>query len=132
MSANNSYQRTAEDLAMLMEIYISYSTQQRLVHRQVFEAVVVDETVDTISIDGGKVRIRTPKGQESAWNNYKAVTLGDQAIAGYFKQNPALVNWVNQQTLAPSLACLGNAGVVSYTQKESSKTLIAWFICSQF
>jgi hypothetical protein len=108
ISANNSYERTAEDLAMLTGIYIPHSTQQRLVHRQVFEAVVADEVVDTISIDGGKVRIRTPKGQESVWNDYKAVTLGDQAVGGYFKQNQALVDWVNQQPLAPTLACLGD------------------------
>lgn len=105
--ANNSDQRTAEDLAMLTGIHISHSTQQRLVHRQVFEAIVVDEAVDTISIDGGKARIRTPKGQESAWNDYKAVT-GTQAIGGYFKQNPALVNWVNQQPLTQTFSCLGD------------------------
>jgi hypothetical protein len=85
VSANNSYERTAEDLAMLMGIYIPHSTQQRLVHRQTFEAPIVDEVVNTISIDGGKVRIRTPKGQESVWNDYKAVTIGNQAIGGYFK-----------------------------------------------
>jgi hypothetical protein len=108
VSANNSYQRTEEDLAMLTGIRISHSTQQRLVHRQRFEAVVVNDVVDTMSIDGGKVRIRTPKGQESIWNDYKAVTLGDQATGGYFKQNPALVTWVNQQPLAQTLSCLGD------------------------
>jgi hypothetical protein len=108
VSANNSYQRTAEDLATLTGIYIPHSTQQRLVHRQNFEPTEVDEDVDTISIDGGKVRIRTPKGQESVWKDYKAVTLGDQAIGGYFKQNGALVHWVNQQPLAQSLWCLGD------------------------
>jgi hypothetical protein len=108
VSANNSYQRTAEDLAVLTGIYISPSTQQRLVHRQNFEPIAVDKVVDTISIDGGKVRIRTPKGQESIWNDYKAVTLGDQAIGGYFKQNGALVNWVNQQPFAQTLSCLGD------------------------
>lgn len=108
VSANNSYERTTEDLAMLTGIYIPHSTQQRLVHRQTFEAVAVDEVIDTISIDGGKVRIRTPKGQESVWKDYKAVTLGDQAIGGYFQQNQALVNWVNQQPLAQTLSCLGD------------------------
>jgi hypothetical protein len=36
------------------------------------------------------------------------VTLGEQAIGGYFKQNQALVNWVNQQPFAPKIACLGD------------------------
>jgi hypothetical protein len=33
VSTNNSYERTAEDLAMLTGLYIPHSTQQRLVHR---------------------------------------------------------------------------------------------------
>ncbi|NJR49994.1 MAG: hypothetical protein HC780_10940 [Leptolyngbyaceae cyanobacterium CSU_1_3] len=48
------------------------------------------------------------RGQESVWNDYKAVTLGDPAIGGYFKQNLALVNWVNQQPLAQTLTCWGD------------------------
>ncbi len=107
VSANNSYERTAEDLAMLTGISISASTQQRLVHRQDFGTVVVDEVVNTISIDGGKVRVRTPKGQESVWNDYKAVTL-EGHVNAYFKQNEALVAWVNAQPLAASVSCLGD------------------------
>jgi hypothetical protein len=85
----------------------------------------VDEVVNTISIDGGKVRIRTPKGIESAWNDYKAVTIGDQAIGGYFKQNQALVNWVNQQPFAFTLACLGDGhdGIWNLFQRIGTTTL---------
>ena len=72
MSANNSYQRTAEDLALLTGVRISHSTQQRLVHRHEFEPVVVDEVVETVSLDGGKVRLRTPLGPESIWKDYQA------------------------------------------------------------
>ncbi|PSB13099.1 ISKra4 family transposase, partial [Phormidesmis priestleyi ULC007] len=108
VSANNSYQRTAEDLAMLTPVSIAHSTQQRLVHRHDFEPVVVDEIVNTVSIDGGKVRLRPPLGQESLWNDYKAVTLGEQAVAAYFQQNQTLGTWVNAQPLAPTLSCLGD------------------------
>ena len=108
MSANNSYQRTAEDLAMLTGVSISASTQQRLVHRHDFEPVVVDKVVTSVSIDGGKVRLRTPLGQESLWKDYKAVTLGGQAVGAYFQQNQTLVAWVNAQPLAPTLSCLGD------------------------
>jgi hypothetical protein len=93
---------------MLLGIRISHSTQQRLVHRHNFEGVIVDETVDTICIDGGKVKLRTPKGEESIWNDYKAVTLEGQAIAAYFQQNAPLVTWVNRQPLAAALSCLGD------------------------
>lgn len=108
VSSNNFYRRTAEDLARLTGMKISHSTQQRLVHRQPFSAIEGNEPIDTISIDGGKVRIRTPKGEQSAWNDYKAVTLGDLVIGGYFKQNQALVEWVNTQPLADPIFCLGD------------------------
>jgi hypothetical protein len=108
VSANNSYQRSEEDLAILTGLRISHSTHQRLVHRQDFEAIMVETVVDTVEIDGGKVRVRTPKGQESSWQEYKAVTVADQAIGSYFQQNQVLVNWVNQQPLSQTLSCLGD------------------------
>lgn len=108
VSANNSYQRTAEDLAVLTGVKVSQSSQQRLVHRQVFAPIEAAAAVDTLSIDGGKVRIRTPKGEECAWNDYKAVSLGDSGIGGYFKQNQALVAWVNAQPLSETISCLGD------------------------
>jgi hypothetical protein len=108
VSANNSYERTAEDVAVLTGMSVSRSTQQRLVHRHRFECEVVDGSVDTVSIDGGKVRLRTPLGQESLWNDYKAVTLRGLSIQAYFRQNEDLVTWVNAQPLAPSVSCLGD------------------------
>ncbi len=107
VSANNSYQRTEEDLALLTGMRISASTQQRLVQRQAFEAVVVTEQVKAISLDGGKVRLRTPTGQESVWNDYKAVAV-EGHVNAYFKQNQTLVTWVNAQPLAASVSCLGD------------------------
>jgi hypothetical protein len=107
VSANNSYQRTEEDLAMLTGIRIARSTHQRLVHRQTFEVIVVDAVVDTVEIDGGKVRVRTPKGQESGWNEYKAVTLADHALGGYFQQNRALVNWGESAAIGPDVSVFG-------------------------
>ena len=108
VSANNSYERTEEDIAILLGIRISHSTQQRLVHRHNFEDLFSHQTVETIGIDGGKVKLRTPKGEDSIWNDYKAVTLEGQVIGAYFKQNDSLVSWVNQQPLATSLSCLGD------------------------
>lgn len=103
VSANNSYERTAEDVAVLTGMSVSRSTQQRLVHRHRFECEVVNGSVDTVSIEGGKVRLRTPLGQESLWNDYKAVTLRGLSIQAYFRQNEDLVTWVHAQPLAPYL-----------------------------
>jgi hypothetical protein len=50
-----------------------------------------------MSLDGGKVRLRTPEGQPSEWRDYKAVNLHQCCVAAFFKANDALVAWVNQQ-----------------------------------
>jgi hypothetical protein len=72
VSANESYQRAAEDIATLTGITVSSSTQQRLVHRQGWAAPEVDCGVKEMSLDGGKVRLRTPLGEPSVWRDYKA------------------------------------------------------------
>ncbi len=69
MSANASYERTAQDIPVLTGVNVSRGTQQRLVHRQTFELPVVEEAVEEVSIDGGKVRIRTPKGEICRWQD---------------------------------------------------------------
>ena len=51
LSANESYQRAAEDIVVLTGIRVSGSTQQRLVHRQSFEPTTVDCGVKEMSID---------------------------------------------------------------------------------
>jgi hypothetical protein len=66
VSANESYQRAAEDIAILTGMTVSSSTQQRLVQRQDFTAPEVDCGVKEMSLDGGKVRLRTPLGEPSA------------------------------------------------------------------
>jgi hypothetical protein len=55
VSANVSYERCAQDIPILTGMAVSRGTQQRLVHRQTFELPMVDEAVEEISIDGGKV-----------------------------------------------------------------------------
>ena len=44
-------------------LYVDHSTQQRPVHRQEFAELEIGETVTELSIDGGKARLRTEKGQ---------------------------------------------------------------------
>ena len=69
LSANESYQRAEEDIQVLTEIKVSHGTQQRMVHRQTFELLKVDNSVSEISIDGGKIRLRTPLGQACQWRD---------------------------------------------------------------
>jgi len=60
-----------------------------------FTEVRVKQEVEELSVDGGKVRLRTPNGQGCEWKDYKAVNLHGQAVAAYFQDNQALLTWVN-------------------------------------
>ena len=83
--------------------------QQRLVHRQNFDLPEAQSTVEELSVDGGNIRIRTPIGQPCDWKGYKAVRLHNfQALAASFQENSIIINWVNNQTLAPTLTCIGD------------------------
>jgi hypothetical protein len=108
VSANESYERAAEDIEVLTGVKVSHRTQQRLVHRQTFELPQMEETVEEMSVDGGKVRLRTPPGQPSEWRDYKGVNLHEHCVAAFFQNNEPLVNWVNAQPLSAPLTCLGD------------------------
>jgi hypothetical protein len=62
-------EKSEQKIKSLTEIAVSHSTRQRLVHRYAFEELPSNPEVEVeeMSIDGGKVRLRTPKGvaQES-------------------------------------------------------------------
>lgn len=108
VSANESYQRAEEDIKVLTGIKVPHSTQQRMVHRQEFELPEIQGETKTISIDGGKVRLRTPEGKACEWRDYKAVNLHHNGVGAFFRENEQLANWVNQQPLANPLVCLGD------------------------
>jgi hypothetical protein len=61
-----------------------------------------------MSLDGGKVRLRTPLGEPCIWNDYKALRLHELATSAYFKDNAGLINWVNHQTLKLPFLALGD------------------------
>jgi hypothetical protein len=57
-------------------VKVSHSTLQRLVHRQECSLPEALQGISEVSIDGGKVRLRTPQpGVPSVWRDYKAVRL---------------------------------------------------------
>ena len=107
-SANVSYENAALDVEFFTGIRISAKTQQRLVHRQEFSLPTLEREVKELSVDGGKVRLRTPVGEDSAWKDYKAVRLHGQATAAWYRDNAALINWVLAQPLASPLVCIGD------------------------
>ncbi|BAU44711.1 hypothetical protein O77CONTIG1_04556 [Leptolyngbya sp. O-77] len=102
-------------------------------HRQIFELPQVEETVEEMSIDGGKVRLRTPEGEPSEWRDYKAVNLHESCVAAFFQDNEQLVNWVNVQSLSDPLTCIGDGhdGIWNvYTQignQTQRREILDWY-----
>ena len=87
---------------------VSHSTQQRLVQQHQFPEVRVNQEIEELTVDGGKVRLRTPKGLGCEWRDYKAVNVDGKAVAAYFQDNKALLHWVNQQQLSEIVTCIGD------------------------
>ena len=99
-SANVSYENAALDISRYIGIEVSAKTQQRLVHRHQFPENACLEEVSEISVDGGKVRLRTEsKGDSCIWQDYQAVCVHQQTRIAWFQENKALVEWVNSQPL---------------------------------
>jgi hypothetical protein len=109
LSASLSYEKAAEELEVQTGRRVSQKTQQRLVHRQSFEEASNDGPVTRMSLDGGMIRLRTPKGEELEWKEFKAINLMDshQGIA-WFKDNASLLAWANELLLGERVYCLGD------------------------
>ena len=134
ISASVSYQRAAEDVEYLTGVEVSKSVQQRLVHRQNFKSPQIQSTVEELSVDGGNIRIRTPIGKPCDWKGYKAVRLHNlAAIAASFQENSIVINWVNNQPLAPILTCLGDGHdgiwniIREFTPEDERREILDWF-----
>jgi hypothetical protein len=77
-------------------VKISKSAQQRLIHRQEFELPQAETPVAELSVDGGNIRVRTPKGEACSWKRSKSTVLHQQQkIASSFQENEVIVDWVN-------------------------------------
>lgn len=108
LSATESYQQAELDLFALTGIAVGHSDLHRWVQQAELDELEIEETIEEISLDGGKVRVRTPKGEPSEWRDYKAVRLNRTFYGGFFQQNADLVQWIQMQSLACLLVCLGD------------------------
>ena len=128
-----SYERSAQDTPILTGMEVSRGTQQRLVQRQNFELPAVERVVEEMSIDGGKVRIRTPKGEICRWQDYKAVNLHGQYCEAFWQDNEQLIEWVNGQPLSTPVTCLGDGhdGIwnlfAQIAQLSQRREILDWF-----
>ena len=133
-SANVSYDNAAKDVARYTGIMVSAKTQQRLVHSHHFPEISCAEKVSEISVDGGKVRLRTAnKGESCIWRDYKAVCVHKQARVAWFQENQTLIKWVNHQPLSQLLSCVGDghSGIWNLMGKFNplgeTREILDWF-----
>lgn len=121
-------------MASYTAITVSARTQQRLVHRYQFPEADCESLVAEISVDGGKVRLRTEtKGESCIGRDYKAVCVHSQSRMAWFQKNEELVQWVNQQPFDFVLNCVGDGhpGVGNlmnqFNPEGESRQILDWF-----
>lgn len=129
-----SYENAAQDLERYTGILISAKTQQRLVQRHQFEESTCSEEVSEISLDGGKVRLRSEnKGESCIWRDYKAVCIDSQAKVAWFQENETLIEWVNYQPLSQLLTCVGDGHsgiwnlIQQFNPQGETREILDWF-----
>jgi hypothetical protein len=87
----------------------SHSSLHRCVERQDLSLPEPDVIIQSMNLDGGKVRLRSPQaGEPSYWRDYKAACLNEHWAGACFQDNLSLSDWVNAQPLAHPLICLGD------------------------
>ena len=133
-SANVSSENAAQDLERYKGMTVSGKTQQRLVHRYQFEEFECQSKVSEISVDGGKVRLRTEnKGEACMWRDYKAVCIHPQSRMAWFQSNDELVQWVNKQNFDQILNCVadGHPGIWNlmnqFNPQGKNRQILDWF-----
>lgn len=89
-------------------VKIGHTCLHRLVEKQEWSEPIAKIEVKETSIDGGKVRLRGNLGEGSHWQDYKAVRLHESYYGAFYQDNEALINYINHQSLADVLTCLGD------------------------
>jgi hypothetical protein len=132
-SAKSSYDEAEQDLALMMGIKIGHSSLHRLVQKSEFPHADSKQKVDSLSVDGGKVRLRTEKPGPCQWRDYKAVSLHDSVCQAYFQENDALISWVHKQSLSRMITAVGDGhdgvwNIISELKPESERRdVLDWY-----
>ena len=109
MCAKASYQQAETDIATLTGVRVSAKTQERMVKRAILPETSSHESITEMALDGGMVRVRTPKGQPSEWRQYHAIRLNRNGIGmAWFKSPACLLSWVTTLPIASLLYALGD------------------------
>ena len=130
---NESFMNAERDMEVLTGILIPHSTQHRVVNSYQLPEPMIRKKADSLSVDGGSVRLRTPVGQPSEWKNYKAIKVHQRIGMAFFQDNQGLLQWINQQPLSRNLTCLGDGhdGVWNIVEQigtiDQRREILDWF-----
>ncbi|MBO1350239.1 MAG: ISKra4 family transposase [Hormoscilla sp. GUM202] len=108
MCAKSSYQQAEEDLKTLMGINVGHSTLHRLVQRVELPPAQATNKTATVSVEGGKICLRSEETGPGEWRDYKLVNLHDEVCEAFFQDPDALEQWSEKQPLDWILTCLGD------------------------
>jgi hypothetical protein len=108
LCANHSYDQSENDIKVLTGIEVGHTTLHRLVQKAEIPITLSHQSVDTLSVDGGKVRVRCEEGGAGQWRDYKALSCHGSVVEAFFQQPQALQAWSEEQPLSPILTLLGD------------------------
>ena len=106
--ASAGYQSAERDIKALMGLEVGHSSLHRYVQKQELEMPALLDTIDSSSIDGGKIRMRGAKGEKSYYRDYKIARLNSQWYGAAYLDNERLIDWINSQKQAVPLVCRGD------------------------
>lgn len=107
-------------------------------HRSDFAEAFCVDNIAEISLDGGKVRLRTQtQGEPCVWKDYKAICVAQTTKQAWFGENEALIDWVNCQPLSDPLNCIGDGhlGIWNLTGRFAApgekREILDWYHLSE-
>lgn len=112
LSATVSSEQAEPDVASLTGMRVPAKTQQRLVQGQTFALPTLEQPLEALCVDGGKVRLRTPLGAVCQWRDYKALETVQGRVVNWHNK-AQFIEWVKEQPLAQPVTCFadGHDGV---------------------
>lgn len=108
LCAQASFQQAEQTVKTVMGLKVGHSRLHRLVHQEELPASDGTHPAAAVSIDGGKVRVRSEATGRGEWRDYKAVRLHQGVCAAFFQAPEDLQQWSEAQPLKPILSCLGD------------------------
>ncbi len=133
LCANESYQSAEAEIEALTGVKVGHTTHQRLVLRQQLSWPEAKQAVTEVSVDGGKVRLRSQTNKGCYWRDYKAVRLQGMYYGAFFGDNQSLIDYVNSQPLTSPLVCLGDGHegvwnlVKEFATSSSRWEILDWY-----